>query len=63
MQGVCRGLAVSRSLGDRDFKVAGKPHVVSAVPEVGRVALTPDTRFLILASDGLWCVSHSRPVV
>jgi hypothetical protein len=56
--GVYRGLAVSRSLGDRDFKVAGKPPMVSPLPDVTRVVLTPDSHFFILASDGLWCALH-----
>ena len=46
------GLAVSRSIGDRDGKKGG----VSSVPEVSQV-LIPDSQpgyRLVLASDGLW---------
>ena len=43
-------LAVSRSLGDMDFK---RPReLVSADPDVSHVALAPDVSFVVLASDG-----------
>lgn len=54
------GLAISRSLGDLDFKGEGGPGStgagVTADPTVGRVRLGPDDDVLILASDGLWDV-------
>lgn len=54
-------LAVSRSLGDLDFK---EPHrLVSGDPEVGVVRLTPGDAFLLLASDGLWDVVSDQAAV
>ena len=54
------GLAISRSLGDLDFKGEGGPGStgagVTADPTVGRVQLGPGDDVLILASDGLWDV-------
>ncbi len=45
-------LAVSRSIGDYRFKryVVGDPDVLSHV-------VTPNDKFLVLASDGLWCAA------
>jgi len=44
------GLAVSRAFGDMALRDAG----VSAVPDVRVQDITPDDRFVILASDGVW---------
>ena len=42
-------LAVSRAFGDASMKPW-----VTCEPEVSRRRLTPDCRFLVVASDGLW---------
>jgi protein phosphatase 1L len=42
-------LAVSRAFGDASMKAW-----VTCEPEVSRRRLTPDCRFLVVASDGLW---------
>ena len=42
-------LAVSRAFGDASMKPW-----VTCDPEVSRRRLTPDCRFLVVASDGLW---------
>jgi len=55
------GLAVSRSLGDLDFK-APSP-LVSATPDVAATALAPGDGPLILASDGLWDVVSDQGAV
>lgn len=48
------GLAVTRSLGDLDFK---EPiPLVEANPDVGHLSMQPDDQFIILGSDGLWDV-------
>ena len=47
-------LAVSRALGDRQYKVPAR--VVLAEPRVSQVELRPDDRFLALACDGVWDV-------
>lgn len=44
------GLAMSRSMGD---KVAASVGVIS-VPEIFETPLTPDDKFLVIASDGIW---------
>jgi serine/threonine protein phosphatase PrpC len=53
------GLAISRSLGDLDFKGCGSDGTgagVTADPTVGRTLLKASDDVLILASDGLWDV-------
>jgi serine/threonine protein phosphatase PrpC len=44
------GLAMSRSLGDRQAHIAG----VISDPEVTKFSLTPDDKFIVVASDGVW---------
>jgi len=61
VNGLQKALAVSRSLGDRDFK--SPVAVVEALPEVGRRELTPDAAFVIMASDGLWDVVSDEVAV
>ena len=43
------GLAMSRSFGDKVAAFAG----VTAVPEVEKVELSAENKFLIVASDGV----------
>ena len=52
-------LAVSRSLGDIDFK-RPKDSGVTAEPDVSRYELTDDITFIILASDGMWDVIRDQ---
>ncbi|KAJ9470881.1 putative protein phosphatase 2C T23F11.1 [Diplonema papillatum] len=51
-------LAVSRALGDFDFKQAGglpaRDQAVSACPDVSFHARSPDDQFLVQACDGIW---------
>ncbi len=44
------GLAMSRSLGDKVAQQVG----VICDPEIFEMKLTPDDKFLIIASDGIW---------
>lgn len=44
------GLAMSRSLGDKIAQSVG----VSPVPEVKEFLISPQDRFIVLASDGVW---------
>ena len=44
------GLAMSRSMGDEVAHSVG----VSATPEVLEFFLSPDDRFVVIGSDGLW---------
>jgi protein phosphatase 2C len=56
------GLAVSRSIGDRDVKNAGIGQVI-AVPEYDSVELTKNNRFFVMASDGLWDTLSNEKVI
>lgn len=53
------GLAVSRSLGDGAARALG----VTAVPVVSKHHLTPQDKFLIIATDGLWDSIPNNEVV
>ncbi|CAL5221222.1 g3373 [Coccomyxa viridis] len=60
-RGTNTGLAVSRSLGDLDFK---EPSMyVECMPDVGRVQLLPEDSMVIMASDGLWDVLSDQQAV
>uniref|UniRef100_J3NC35 protein-serine/threonine phosphatase n=2 Tax=Oryza brachyantha TaxID=4533 RepID=J3NC35_ORYBR len=52
-------LAVSRAFGDAGVK----PWGVTCEPETTRRRLTTDCRFLVLASDGLWCKVSNQEAV
>uniref|UniRef100_A0A3P9H9C1 Protein phosphatase 1B n=1 Tax=Oryzias latipes TaxID=8090 RepID=A0A3P9H9C1_ORYLA len=58
LQRINGSLAVSRALGDFDFKEADwRPQteqLVSPEPEVYKLERTPEDEFLILACDGVW---------
>lgn len=47
-------LAVARAFGDKSLK-----RHLSSEPDVAVEIVDDDTEFIILASDGLWKVSHS----
>lgn len=54
-------LAVSRSFGDLRMKEVQR--YVSAEPEMSVLQLTPEDKFIILASDGLWDVLTNQEAV
>jgi len=55
------GLAVSRAIGDKDFK---NPDIVSAEPEITIHDVDwDDDEFVILASDGIWDVISDKEAV
>lgn len=57
-------MAVSRSLGDRDFKkVTRGADIISATPEVKRLDLDQSHRFVVLMSDGITDVMMNQEVV
>ena len=56
------GLAVSRSIGDRNLKKMGKGQIV-AIPEYAYIQLGTDNHFMIIASDGLWDVMSNEDAV
>jgi protein phosphatase 2C family protein 2/3 len=61
------GLAVSRALGDKDFKTllrtASHLDLVSSEPDVVHWKLTPEDHFMVLASDGLFDVLSNPATV
>lgn len=64
-------LAVSRALGDADFKLGSSwlkdfgitANLVLADPEIEAIDLVPEDDFVILACDGLWDVMDNQSVV
>lgn len=56
-----RGLAVSRALGDVDWKVPVS--LVESKPEVKVTNLRPDDEFVILGCDGVWDVLSNQEAV
>lgn len=60
-------LALSRAIGDFDFKkTANLPpeeQIVTAYPDVMEHEFTPDDEFVVLACDGIWDCMHSQQVV
>jgi len=59
-------LALSRALGDFEFKCATrspKDQMVTAVPEVTATPLNDNHEFVVLACDGIWDVLTSQEVI
>lgn len=54
-------LAVSRALGDNDFK--GRLKLVTACPEITHLKLQQADDFVLMACDGLWDVLTSQQAV
>ncbi|PWU90238.1 putative protein phosphatase 2C [Trypanosoma cruzi] len=63
---VCGILAVSRALGDYEFKfngnrfIANRELMVSNVADVRQINLTDSSNFLLMACDGLWDVVENE---
>ncbi|KAG8345182.1 putative Protein phosphatase 2C [Trypanosoma vivax] len=63
---VCGVLAVSRALGDYEFKFSGNRFIanrelmVSNVADVRQINLTNSSKFLLMACDGLWDVVENE---
>jgi len=58
-EGRVRGiLSLSRALGDLEYKLNKKigveAQMITCVPEIKKVELTSDDKFLIIACDGIW---------
>ncbi|EJD50549.1 protein serine/threonine phosphatase 2C, partial [Auricularia subglabra TFB-10046 SS5] len=62
-----RRLAVSRALGDFEFKarldLQHDKQIILACPEVGVYNLKGDEEFLVLATDGIWDTLSSQSVI
>ncbi|BGP43534.1 Protein phosphatase 2C 2 [Rhodotorula kratochvilovae] len=60
-------LALSRALGDFDFKQSAnldpEQQIVTADPDITVHEATPDDEFLVLACDGIWDVLTSQQVI
>jgi len=60
-------LAVSRAIGDSDFKsppsAPPEEQAVTCVPDIFDVSLSRSHRFMIIACDGLWDVLENQEVV
>jgi serine/threonine protein phosphatase PrpC len=57
-------LAISRALGDTQFKSEkGQDGLVIATPDINAEIVTPLTEFAILATDGLWDVLEPQTAV
>eukprot|EP00164_Ancoracysta_twista_P001576 GFYU01002065.1.p1 GENE.GFYU01002065.1~~GFYU01002065.1.p1 ORF type:complete len:312 (+),score=68.08 GFYU01002065.1:56-991(+) len=60
-------LALSRAIGDKDFKqntkLSPEEQVVTANPEITTTTLTNDDRFIIIACDGIWDVMTNDEVI
>jgi protein phosphatase 2C family protein 2/3 len=60
-------LALSRALGDFDYKCnttkRPRDQAVTAFPEIRCHMMTPDTEFLLLACDGIWDVLSSQEAI
>src|SRR5262249_20213878 len=59
-------LAVSRAIGDSDFKqhIGSSPEelAVIAIPDISEHGRSPDWEYLVLACDGLWDVLEPKGV-
>ena len=60
-------LALSRAIGDFDFKqnaqVAPEDQAISAKPDIITTQLQPEDDFLVLACDGIWdCMSNDEVI-
>lgn len=61
-------LALSRSIGDLEYKVKGenknyKKDMITADPEIKVVAIDPDVSFIFIACDGIWdCLENQQAV-
>ncbi|XP_039499179.1 probable protein phosphatase CG10417 [Drosophila santomea] len=61
------GLNLSRALGDHAYKTNGslpaEEQMISALPDVKKLIITPEDEFMILACDGIWNYMSSEEVV
>jgi len=59
-------IAISRAIGDWEYKTLTNPpenNAVTAYPDVKRYTITKDTNFLICACDGIWDCMTSQVAV
>ncbi|XP_055621467.1 probable protein phosphatase CG10417 [Toxorhynchites rutilus septentrionalis] len=61
------GLNLSRAIGDHGYKMNKKlppeDQMISAMPDIKRIAIEPEDEFMVLACDGIWNFMTSDDVV
>lgn len=61
------GLNLSRALGDHAYKtnleLPAEAQMISALPDVKKLIITPEDEFMVLACDGIWNYMSSEEVV
>lgn len=61
------GLNLSRALGDHTYKtneeLCAEEQMITALPDVKKLIITPEDEFMILACDGIWNSMSSEEVV
>uniref|UniRef100_A0A6B2EFN6 protein-serine/threonine phosphatase n=1 Tax=Phlebotomus kandelakii TaxID=1109342 RepID=A0A6B2EFN6_9DIPT len=61
------GLNLSRAIGDHaykmNFELTPDQQMISALPDVKKITLTPEDEFMVLACDGIWNFMSSETVV
>ncbi|KAH8372724.1 hypothetical protein KR009_004045 [Drosophila setifemur] len=61
------GLNLSRALGDHAYKtnleLPAEAQMISALPDIKKLIVTPEDEFMVLACDGIWNFMSSEEVV
>ncbi|XP_044248655.1 probable protein phosphatase CG10417 [Drosophila takahashii] len=61
------GLNLSRALGDHAYKtnleLPAEEQMISALPDIKKLIITPEDEFMVLACDGIWNYMSSKEVV
>uniref|UniRef100_A0A6P4FMY0 protein-serine/threonine phosphatase n=1 Tax=Drosophila rhopaloa TaxID=1041015 RepID=A0A6P4FMY0_DRORH len=61
------GLNLSRALGDHAYKtnleLPAEEQMISALPDIKKLIITPEDEFMVLACDGIWNYMSSEEVV
>ncbi|XP_054738134.1 probable protein phosphatase CG10417 isoform X1 [Anastrepha obliqua] len=61
------GLNLSRAIGDHAYKMnlelSAEDQMISALPDVRKLIITPEDEFMVLACDGIWNYLSSEEVV
>ncbi|KAI9583863.1 probable protein phosphatase CG10417 isoform X1 [Glossina fuscipes] len=61
------GLNLSRAIGDHGYKMnanlPAEEQMISALPDVKKLIVTPEDEFMVLACDGIWNFMSSEEVV
>jgi protein phosphatase 2C family protein 2/3 len=55
-------LALTRAMGDFEFKTKGEDDVITARPDITELPLSADVEFVVVACDGVWDVMTNEAV-